>query len=123
MRHSYHIELFDNNNLAPSNDLALLHEKLLPFSPVAKLGKRFMKKIYYNDLPKTGHIFGAVAYINKHPAGFISATYDSNGFMQSAVRKFWRKLIHVIGITVFYNHKSIPSIWEAVRIKRSRKQG
>jgi ribosomal protein S18 acetylase RimI-like enzyme len=122
MTHSYHIEPINKKTYAHLKDLVLLHKKLLPMSPVVRFGDRFTKKFYYNDLIKAGNIFAAVAYINKQPAGFISATYDSNGFMHSAVRKFWWKLVRIIGITILYNPKIIPSIWETVRFMRSRKK-
>jgi len=117
----YNIETFDKNVTAPVNDLAMLHRKLLPWSPVAELGDRFMKRFYYNDLPKAGYIFGAIAYVDKLPVGFISATHDSNGFMRSAMQKLWWRLILEVGINSLFYPKSILSILKAARITESRK--
>ena len=117
----YHIRPFGKGITAPINELALLHSKLLPTSPVAKLGYRFMTKFYYNELPKGGYIFGAIAYVDKLPVGFISATSDSNGFMQMAIKKLRWKLILTLGINILLHPRNIFPIREAWKIMESRK--
>ena len=46
------IEKFDPNNAADVNAIAELHWEHLPGSIVIPLGKRFLKKFYYNKLKK-----------------------------------------------------------------------
>ncbi|NJO12551.1 MAG: hypothetical protein HC872_02790 [Gammaproteobacteria bacterium] len=79
----YSLVPFGAASPAPAADLAYLHAQLLPHSPVALLGPDFMQKFYYSALPRLGLIFGAVAYVDEAPAGFIVATADSSGFMRA----------------------------------------
>jgi ribosomal protein S18 acetylase RimI-like enzyme len=66
--------------------LAALHAELLPTSPVAKLGTRFLERFYYSVLPAVDVVFGAVALVDGDPAGFIAATDDSANFAGNALR-------------------------------------
>jgi ribosomal protein S18 acetylase RimI-like enzyme len=121
MNISYKLIPFDQNTPAPVGDLAQLHQTLLPISPVALLGKRFMEQFYYHILPREGLICGAVAYIDGQPAGFIVATPDSSSFMKIALRRHWWRLIWVIGTSVLRDPKRLAAIWEAWQIMRSLK--
>lgn len=121
MNVEYRLEPFGKNVPAPAKDLAMLHAELLPTSPLAKLGPQFLERFYYTDLPREGYIFGAVAYVNDCPAGFVVATYDSNGFMKAALRHLWGRLVWEIGTTILFHPLIIRSIWEALSIMRSRK--
>lgn len=116
MNISYKLVPFDRDTPAPVRDLAQLHQTLLPTSPVALLGQRFMEQFYYNILPREGLICGAVAYINDRPAGFIVATDDSIWFMRVALRLHWFRLIWEIGTSVLLSPKRLSAIWEAWQI-------
>ncbi len=120
MNIEYRLEPFGKNTPAPAKDLAMLHTELLPTSPLAKLGPRFMERFYYTDLPRKGSIFGAIAYVDDRPAGFVVATYDSNRFMKSVIRQMWWKLAWELGLTILFYPASIKSIWEALTIMQSR---
>ena len=74
----YRIVPFGGGVLPNARHIAELHAELLPRSPLTKLGVGFMERFYYKRLPKQGLIFGAIAYVDGHPAGFVSATYDSD---------------------------------------------
>src|SRR5712691_3658318 len=107
---------------ATVRDLARLHATLLPASPVSLLGRRFMENFYYRVLPREGLAFGAVAYVNEQPAGFVAATHDRNGFMRTAVRHYWPHLLWVIGVSVLTAPKSLGAIWQAWRVMSSRRR-
>ncbi|SRR5712691_503390 len=107
---------------ATVRDLARLHATLLPASPVSLLGRRFMENFYYRVLPREGLAFGAVAYVNEQPAGFVAATHDRNGFMRTAVRHYWPHLLWVIGVSVLTAPKSLGAIWQAWRVMGSRRR-
>jgi ribosomal protein S18 acetylase RimI-like enzyme len=111
---------FGTEGEAPAADLAQLHAALLPGSPIALLGGRFMKKFYYRILPREGVIFGAVAYVDECPAGFIVATDDPAGFMRSGLRRSWPYLIWVLGGSVLLTPKSVMAILEAAKVMHSR---
>lgn len=120
MNHSYHLVPFWADARPPVQDLAQLHRELLPTSPVALLGDRFMKRFYYMVLPRENLICGAVAYVDNQPAGFIVATHDSNGFMRKALRRYWLYLIWVIGTSVLLEPKRLGAVWEAFQIMKHR---
>jgi ribosomal protein S18 acetylase RimI-like enzyme len=79
-----------------------------------------MEKFYYRILPEEGLIFGAVAYVDDRPAGFIAATDDPAGFLRSAVRRRWPYLVWVLGGSVLSAPRSITAILEAAKVMRSR---
>lgn len=107
---------FDRNNTVDPTVIAALHSELLPHSPVALLGEDFMMKFYYTVLPKMGLISGLVVYVDDNPAGFISLTKDSAGFMKKAVLKQWPKLASVLLLSLLKKPGRIFSMWEAFTI-------
>jgi ribosomal protein S18 acetylase RimI-like enzyme len=117
---SYRLVSFGIDEPAPVQSLARLHAQLLPTSPVALLGRRFMEHFYYSVLPRQGLILGTVAYVNEWPAGFVTATHDPSGFMKSALRRSWPHLVWVVGTSVLLAPKSIRAAWEAWRVMQSR---
>lgn len=116
----YRLEPFDEKSFEDrSADLAYLHGALLSHSPVALLGPDFMEHFYYRELPRLGLICGHIAYIDDRPAGFIVATHDASGFMQSALRRRFLAVVAVMVRSVFRDPRRLAAIWEAVQIMRS----
>lgn len=105
---------------APAADLRRLHAGLLPTSPVALLGPRFMERFYYRLLPRAGLISGAVAYVDGEPAGFIVATHDSAGFMRAGLRRHGLALLWVVSTSLLASPARLPAVLEAWRLMRSR---
>lgn len=120
---AYEVRPFDGRSAPSADDLAALHAALLGSSPVALLGPRFMKELYYSELPRMGLIFGAVAYIDREPAGFIVATADAFGFMAHALRRKFLKLARIMLVSVLEDRKRLGAIWEAVQIMRGQPRG
>lgn len=114
---------FESGEEAPAADLARLHREMLPHSPIVALGPRFMESFYYGVLPRDGAIFGAVAYYDGRPAGFIVATEDSDGFMSRAIRRHFLRLSGVMLWTIVTQPSSIAGIWETMGIMRDRGGG
>lgn len=114
----YRLEPFGADCPDRSADLAFLHGELLAHSPVALLGPDFMARFYYRVLPRLGLICGLVAYVGDKPAGFIVATHDSSGFMQTALRRQFLRVAGVLAWSVVRNPSRIVAIWEAVQIMR-----
>ena len=115
----YRIVPFGGGVLPNVRHIARLHAELLPDSPLTKLGAGFMERFFYNVLPKQGLIFGAVAYVDCRPAGFVSATYDSDQLLRRAVRWNWLRLAWVLA-TSFPWPRRVEGLAEGVRIFRSR---
>lgn len=97
----------------------MLHASLLSHSPVALLGTEFMRDFYYSFLPARGLIFGAVAYVDDEPAGFIVATDDASGFMGRGIRSGWWRLGGVM-LRAVARHpiERLGAIREAIGIMR-----
>jgi ribosomal protein S18 acetylase RimI-like enzyme len=114
---AYRVDVFDEAHAAPAVDLARLHTSLLPESPIPLLGTRFMERYYYSSLPRAGAIRGAVAYVDRAPAGFIAVAADP-GFMSAALRRDWLRIGWLIGTSVLANPKRLVYVWEALQLMR-----
>jgi ribosomal protein S18 acetylase RimI-like enzyme len=117
----YRIVPFGGGVLPNAKHIAELHFDLLPRSPLTKLGVGFMERFYYKVLPKQGLIFGAVAYVDGRPAGFVSATYDSDRLLRRAIRWNMLRLMWVLATTL-PKPSSIEAVAEALGIFRSRER-
>ena len=117
----YRIVPFGGGVLPNARHIAELHAELLPRSPLTKLGVGFMERFYYKVLPKQGLIFGAVAYVDGRPAGFVSATYDSDRLLRRAIRWNWLRLAWVLA-TSFPRPSKVEGVAEGLGIVRSREQ-
>ncbi|NOT57878.1 MAG: hypothetical protein HOP18_25020 [Deltaproteobacteria bacterium] len=119
---SYQLKPFDAQHTPPVRELAELHAALLPGSPIARLGEQFMQRVYYQRLPRTGLIFGAVAYVDHHPAGFIVATRNPAGFMREALRQWWPLVAWVVGTSILRSPKLLGTVWEVLRVMAAKQQ-
>lgn len=122
MNVSYRLLTFDADLPAPAQDLAQLHTSLLPASPISLLGPQFIERFYYSILPQEGLIFGTVAYVDNRPAGFVAATDNPAGFMKSAVRRRWPKLVWVLGTSLLWNPSCTGAVLEACRLMWTRRR-
>lgn len=118
----YRLLPFGPGRRAPARDLAQLHATLLPTSPASLLGRHFMEGFYYRILPREGLVFGAVAYVDDRPAGFVAATHDRSGFMRTALRRWWPHVVWTVGTSVLMAPKSLGAVSEAWRVMRSRRR-
>jgi ribosomal protein S18 acetylase RimI-like enzyme len=118
---NYRLVAFGADAPGPARDLARLHAALLPASPVALLGRRFMEGFYYRILPAEGLLFGAVAYVDGQPAGFVAATGDRRGFMRAALKRYWPRVIGLVGLSLLAAPRSLGPVWHACRVVRARR--
>jgi ribosomal protein S18 acetylase RimI-like enzyme len=118
-RMSYSVLPFDRDHHPPAKALAQLHRRMLPRSPISLLGQQFAQKVYYGLLPQQGLTFGAVAYVNAQPVGFIAATTRPQDFMQFALKRHLVYIGSVIVLpTLIHPVKHIRGIWQALTIMR-----
>jgi ribosomal protein S18 acetylase RimI-like enzyme len=116
---AYEVVPFDRHHLPSAQDLAQLHLQLLPNSPISLLGPLFARAFYYRLIPRQGLFFGAVAYVDQKPAGFIVATHDAENFMSIALRRHWLYLIFIVSLSVLQNPiRRLSAVWEALQIMR-----
>lgn len=119
-RSNYHTISLSDTSPQISQDLTYLHQQLFPRSPITKLGKDFIKNYYYNCLPHDGLLFGQIAYIDDCPAGFVTATHDSDAFMRNGLRRNWRKVIAILSRSALRHPILLSSILETYRLMRTR---
>jgi ribosomal protein S18 acetylase RimI-like enzyme len=100
--------------------LAGLHAELLPTSPIVALGRRFAEGFYYDVLPRRGCMFGAVAYVDGEPAGFVSATHDSDGFVREGAWQRPVKLAWSLFASMLTEPGFVQGMREAVAISATR---
>lgn len=100
-----------------AHDLAELHAAMLAHSPLVLMGPRFVEEFYYGLLPSARLISGAVAYVDNQPAGFIVATDDPNGFMSTAVRRFWLRLAWIVLKSLVASPARLLAMKEAYQIQ------
>jgi ribosomal protein S18 acetylase RimI-like enzyme len=123
MQRGYELRVFGPGPGSDPVHISRLHASLLPSSPITHLGSRFRERFYYKDLPELELIFGAVAYVNNEPAGFVSATLDSDGFMTLALRKRPLRVMQSFAVAVACDPRRIRPIWEALQIQSRRGSG
>ncbi len=97
-----------------------LHAQLLPDSPVALLGRRFMEEVYYLLLPAAGLVTGAVAFLGDDPAGFVVETDDADGFMDSALRRWRWRIARVVCLSIGASPARLRALLDARRIMSGR---
>jgi ribosomal protein S18 acetylase RimI-like enzyme len=114
----YRLEPFGPGCADRSEVLARLHADLLAHSPIALLGPDFMQRFYYRVLPQLGLICGQIAMVDGRPAGFIVATHDASGFMQSAIRRRFLGLCWVLTTSMLRQPGRAIAVWEALQILR-----
>jgi ribosomal protein S18 acetylase RimI-like enzyme len=114
---------FDRSHAAKAADIAALHTESLSHSPVALLGDEFMERFYYSVLPSLDLIFGAIAYVDDKPAGFIVATADAKGFMRTGILKAWGRLTWTMFVSVVKRPSRLAAIWEALSIMKGVETG
>lgn len=112
------IRRFDPAIPGMQESISDLHALLLPHSPVALLGRRFMTDFYYDCLAREGLILGNVADVDGKPAGFMIATPDANGFMRAGIARHGIRLVTVLLRSLVTSPRRFGSVWEAWQIMR-----
>ena len=113
------VRLVDADKCAASH-AADLHAELLATSPVARMGKQFMRDVYYGALVSADLAVAHVAYVDGEPAGFLTATNDPERFMsRGLLRRPWSAGWGVAK-AVLSSPARIGVLWETTRLNASR---
>jgi ribosomal protein S18 acetylase RimI-like enzyme len=75
-----------------------------------------LERFYYRILPYEGLIFGAVAYVDDCPAGFVVATHDAAGSLRAVLRRRWPALMWVMGTSVLLEPRRLAATWKVGRM-------
>jgi ribosomal protein S18 acetylase RimI-like enzyme len=98
-----------------------LHGELLATSPVARMGKQFMRDVYYGALVDADLAVAHVAYVDGEPAGFLTATNDPERFMnRGLLRRPWR-VGWGLARAVLTRPARLAVIWETATLNAARR--
>lgn len=99
---------------------AELHAELLARSPVARMGKQFMRDVYYGALVAADLAVAHVAYVDGEPAGFLTATNDPERFMsRGLLRRPWRTGWG-LALSLLSRPTRLGVLWETLTLNASR---
>jgi ribosomal protein S18 acetylase RimI-like enzyme len=110
----YELRRYGDGEDCPARDLAELHKSLLSHSPIPMLGPEFAEQFYYTHLPREGHIFGAVAYVDGHAAGFVVATASCGDFLIKAVKQKFFRVSYLLAKSTLAKPARLKAIAEAI---------
>ena len=97
-----------------------LHAELLARSPVARMGKQFMRDVYYGALVAADLAVAHVAYVDDEPAGFLTATNDPERFMsRGLMRRPWRTGWG-LALSLLSRPTRVAVLWETLTLNASR---
>lgn len=116
----YQLKWLDDSNSRECQQIAELHCRLLPSSPLAALGLRFLSRWYYRALPSMGLAQVLVSRVDDRVVGFIAVTVDADGFMRSAFRAAPLKLAAHLALALLSDPRRILALREAAAISASR---
>ena len=99
--------------------MARLHAELLPGSPIARLGRRFMTRFYYRSLVAEGLLGCYLDYVDGQPAGFIACTAQPTRFMIEGLRRHWLYLPAVLLLEIVTDPRRLRVIlWTLQYMRR-----
>jgi hypothetical protein len=117
----YQLRWLEDPSTKESQAVAELHHRLLPTSPLAALGRRFLGRWYYRALPRMKLIQVLVGEIDGRVQGFIAVTTDADGFMRRALRAGPLALGAHLALAVFADPRRLIALREAAAISASRR--
>jgi ribosomal protein S18 acetylase RimI-like enzyme len=100
--------------------VAVLHEELLPFGPLAALGADFLRVVCYRAPIRDGLLTVVLAEADGQPAGFAAFTADTERFHAEAVRRHvllagWQLLL-----ALARDPRRLRAVPRILRVMRSR---
>src|SRR5262245_47308203 len=97
-----------------------LHAELLATSPVARMGKQFMRDIYYGALVDADLAVAHVAYVDDEPAGFLTATNHPDRFMSRGMTRRPFRVGFGLARALLTRPARIATLWETLTLNASR---
>lgn len=117
----YQLKWLDDPGAAECRAIAKLHCRLLPTSPLAALGRRFLERWYYRALPSMGLMQVLVGLVDGRVVGFIAVTADADGFMRRAFRAAPLTLAVHLALALLSDPRRMLALREAAAISASRR--
>lgn len=109
---------------AHSGDLeavAELHMELLPFGPMAQLGRRFIREVCYRVQIEDGLLRVVLAEVAGRPAGFVAFTDRSITFHRLSLRRHWLRVAWTLTGALLEKPRRFGRFIRAVRVVLRRR--
>lgn len=100
--------------------VAVLHERLLPFGPLAALGADFLRVVCYRAPVRDGLLSVELAEADGQPAGFVAYTADSERFHAEAVRRHLLLAGGQLALALLRDPRRVRALPRILRVMRSR---
>ncbi|MBI3029540.1 MAG: GNAT family N-acetyltransferase [Candidatus Rokubacteria bacterium] len=98
-----------------------LHQVLLEWGPMARLGELFLRRFCYTVLLRDGLMRAALFEVDGRPAGFVAYTDRSITFHRQAIRRHWAYAAWLIALSVLRAPRLVPRLLRAVWLMFSRR--
>lgn len=117
------LELREVDPARPSDldAVAVLHMELLPFGPMAKLGRRFIREVCYRVQVEEGLLRVVLAEFAGRPAGFVAFTHRSITFHRVSLRRHWLLTAWVLAGALIERPARLKRLVDAVRVVLQRR--
>jgi hypothetical protein len=103
-------------------EVADLHQRILPTSPIPCLGKRFMTRFYYPRLLADSHSFCELYEVEGKAVAFISYTCDSQSLFRNWIRRHSLSLAWHLGVTLCSAPQTLKTMIQALQLVRQHRE-
>jgi len=100
--------------------VAVLHEELLPFGPLAALGADFLRVVCYQAPMRDGLLAVGLAEADGRPAGFVAYTADSERFHAEAMKRHVLLAGFQLVLALVKDPRRLKAVPRILRVMRSR---
>ena len=100
--------------------VAVLHEELLPFGPLAALGADFLRVVCYQAPMRDGLLAVGLAEADGLPAGFVAYTADSERFHAEAMKRHVLLAGFQLVLALVKDPRRLKAVPRILRVMRSR---
>jgi ribosomal protein S18 acetylase RimI-like enzyme len=100
--------------------VAVLHEELLPFGPLAALGADFLRVVCYQAPVRDGLLAVGLAEADGRPAGFVAYTADSERFHAEAMKRHVLLAGFQLVLALAKDPRRLKAVPRILRVLRSR---
>jgi ribosomal protein S18 acetylase RimI-like enzyme len=108
---------FDAGNQKQMDVMASIHRAVLPDSFVVLMGNTFMKKFYYNVLPRLGYLNCFLAELNNEYVGIIVTNKKPFSLIRSSIPYHFFRITWVMVLALISNPKRIKVVIDLLKYK------
>lgn len=96
-----------------------LHQSLIPTSPVAMLGLKFLKQFYYPQLTKNNLLFCEYYKYDQKIVGFITYTTEPEKFVKIGIKKSFFNFIFALTASIFEDYRRFIYLLKGSQLEKA----